>query len=75
MKVINFKAFKDVPVCVRVLWGISFVLILLSLVTIILSLAHIYEIERCISLMLCVAGMLINNIGLRNYKEVLYKEI
>ncbi len=75
MKVINFKAFKDVPVCVRVIWGISLVLALIGTATLMISLAQIYEIERCVSLAFCVASLLINTIGLRNYKEVLYKEI
>ena len=75
MKVINFKGFKDVPVCARVMYGIALILAVSGIVTIMLDVFEICEIEVCVSLALCTASLLISTFGLNKYKDKSYKEI
>ena len=75
MKVIDFKGFRKLPVCAKVMWGIACVLALIGIGTIMLSIFEIYEVKLCVSLAFCVASQLISTIGLRHYKDILYKEV
>ena len=75
MKVISFKSFNEVPVCVRVAYGIVFVLAMAGLVTMCLDIFEICEIKLCVSLALIVGSILIQNMALAGYKSRLYKKI
>ena len=75
MKVIDIKGFMNVPVCAKVMWGISFILAMAGVVTIMLDIFEICEIKLCVSLALVVASQIINVFGLRKYKDILYKEV
>lgn len=74
MKVINFKNFKDVPVCARVIWLIAFLCACVGVVTILLDVFDVYHVKLCVSIAFCTAAALLNNISLRQYKDKLYTE-
>ena len=69
MKVINFKGFKDVPVCARVMYGIALIFAVAGIVTIMLDVFEICEIKLCVSLALCTASLLISTFSLNKYKD------
>ncbi len=75
MKVINFKGFKDVPVCVRILYGIAVLFALAGISTIILDWSGLCEVKLCASIALCTVSAVINNIVLYKYRDKLYKDV
>lgn len=75
MKVINFRSFRELPVCARVMWIIAAILAFAGIGTMCLSMLEIVDIELCVSLALCVASQIITTIGLRDYKDLMYKRI
>ena len=75
MKVINFKGFKDVPVCARVMYGIAVVCALIGITLIFLYFSDIYNTETCMQLAFCTAGAVINNVVLFRFRDKLYKDV
>ena len=75
MKVINYKAFKDVPVCARVMYALACICAVIGITLIVLDVTEVFQTETCVQLAFCVAGGVINTCGLWRYKDKLYKEI
>ncbi len=75
MKVINYKGFKYIPVCARVVYGIGFICALIGIVTMLLTIFEIVEVKLCVSLAFVVAGQLLTQPILRKFGNILRKEV
>ena len=75
MKVVNYKGFKDIPVCSRVVYLIGIVCALIGIVTIMLSVFEIVDIMLYVSLAFVVASQLITQPILHRYNDKICKEI
>ena len=73
MRTFNFKAFMEASVCVKIIYGISFVLAIAAIVTVVLDFIGVCDIKPCVTMALCAASVLINRIVLRASGVKLYK--
>ena len=73
MRKISFKALKEQPMRVKVLYTIAVIFCLIGVVTMLLDAFEICEIKLCVSMAFIVAANVINNVILLKKKDQLYR--